>query len=174
MRMKYLFTCSLLVFGLFANAQRKAPDTISINYVKDYKPHGTNLKGYYIDDQFVESDYPIMLDPADVKDIKIEKNPGRMYILTKNPKQHHFLTLNEIAAKYLKLDESPRIYIVDQLIIRDISSYKIDEKYILRIEVLFTKDFEYLKTEEKPLFQVIRILLRTPENIKKASEIRIR
>lgn len=174
MRMKYLFTCSLLVFGLFASAQRKVPDTISVHYVKDYKPHGTHLKGYYVDDQFVESDYPIVINPADIKDIKIEKNPGRLYILTKNPKQHHFITLNQLAEKYLKLDESPRLYLVDQQVIRDIDSYKIDEKYVLSIEVFYSSDFNYLKTAQKPLFQLIKISLRTPENIKKASEMRIK
>ena len=172
--MKYMLTAFLLYFGLLANAQRQVPDTIKISYVKNYKSHSTNLKGYTIDGKFIESNQSVQFNPTDIKDIKINNSDKQIYILTNNPKKHKFLTLNEITTKYLKLNQGVLLYIVNNEIIRDIESYKIDENYILSLEVYHSSDFEYLKDEKQGPFNIVKILLRTPENIEKATPIRIR
>mgnify|MGYP001557706558 FL=1 len=55
----------------------------------------------------------------------------------------------------------------------DISTYKIDSAYILNVEVLKSTEIEYLKNS-LPALTILKIELKTKENIAKANEIHIR
>ena len=84
-----------------------------------------------------------------------------------NPK---FLTLKKLSEKYLMLNEIPIIYQIDEKVVGNSSNQiLLDENFILKIVV------EKINTSENNTeINLIRLITKTPENIKKANEIRIK
>jgi hypothetical protein len=81
-----------------------------------------------------------------------------------------FISLNNLKAKYTNLKDSPVLFMMENEIVQgDYDKYLVDECYLLQIIV----DKIELKREKMDFF-LVRVLTRTPENIKKAKEIRIR
>ena len=81
-----------------------------------------------------------------------------------------FISLNGLKAKYTNLKDSPVLYMLEDDIIQgDYDKYLVDECYLLRIIV----DKVEVKHEKMDFF-LVRLQTRTPENIKKSKEIRIR
>jgi hypothetical protein len=171
--MKYIFTTYLLFFGFGVLAQHQVPDTIRINYAKNNKVQHGNVPNYIIDGKPMGAFKNLLMNPQSVADIKIDNKEAKIIVLTKNLRELTFLTLNEITAKYLKLDQSPVIFLINNELVTDVETYKIEEAYILDIQVYSAADFKYLKPTTN-VFNVVRISLRTPENLKKASTILIR
>lgn len=149
------------------------PDTVTVTYEKSEANPVAGLPVWYIDSIPMGQSKPIF-NIDDIENISVKKDgkTGMIYIATKKPEQHNFMTLEAIKAKYIKTALPVAIYMVDNEIIKDISYYKIDEKYILNIKILASGDLPYLKEEKK--FTIINIITRSKENIKKASVIYIR
>lgn len=79
-------------------------------------------------------------------------------------------SLNELKAKYTNLKDSPVLFMFENDIVQgDYSKYLVDENYLLQIIV------EKVEVKSGNLdFYLARLLARTPENIKKSKEIRLR
>ena len=54
----------------------------------------------------------------------------------------------------------------------DLSSYKFDKDFILKVELLKSTDFEEFK--HAPLFYIIRIFTKTRENLKHYNVMRLK
>jgi len=139
------------------------------------KPVGIFVNEKFIGRQEVMSN--INLDK--IERIKIEKEKfemngteyyGKIFIKMKSDYNPKFLTLEELSAKYLELNKNPTIYQIDGKVIENRKNkILVDENFILKIVV------EKVKTSEKNTeINLIRLVTKTPENIKKANEIRIR
>ncbi len=114
-----------------------------------------------------------------IEDLKIEKEEfrlngtdyyGKFLVEMKSDYRPKFLTLNELRLKYLKLDTNPIIYQIETDVISNSNDViLLDEKFILKIVV------DKVKTSEKNTeINYIKIITKTPENIKEANTIYIR
>lgn len=141
----------------------------------DQKPAGIFIGEKFIGNQEVLS----FINPDKIETLKIEKEKyeingieyyGKILIKIKSDYNPKFLTLEELSEKYLELNKNPRIYQIDEKIIENSKNgILIDENFILKIVV------NKVKTSKKNAeVNVIRFVTKTPENIKKANEIRIR
>ncbi|MBW2963108.1 hypothetical protein [Mesonia aestuariivivens] len=134
----------------------------------------------FVNDKFVGSQEMLnFINQDKIETINIEKEIfeingtefyGKIYIKMKPDYNLKFLTLEELSAKYLELIENPIIYQIDEKVIKNRKNkILVDENFILKIVV------ENVKTSEKNTeINLIRLVTKTPENIKKANEIRIR
>ena len=105
-------------------------------------------------------------------DIKIEetKYNGQIYIQLKPDYRPEIVSLSDIKSKYTSLAKDSSIFMIDNEVISgDYRQYMVDEKYILKIVVQRIVN----KEEDQPI-NVIRLLTRTEENIKKSKEVFLR
>ena len=134
-----------------------------------------NLNGQVVDKQVIKT-----IDPNKIEALKIEKESsefndanytGTIYITTKENYKPKLISLNELKAKYLSISKSTySLFLLDGKVINmDYDKFRIDENYILKIEV---QDVENGK--ENLDIVVISLLTRTKENLKKANTIMIR
>ena len=70
----------------------------------------------------------------------------------------------------MTLDTNPIIFQIDENVInQDYNEYSVDESFILKIEL------NKIKTSKKGTeINLVKLIMKTPENIKKANEIRIK
>jgi len=136
--------------------------------------------GIFVDEKFIGSQEVLsFINPDKIETIKIEKEKyemngieyyGKILIKMKSNYSPKFLKLEELSAKHLELNGNPIIYQIDSKVIENQKNeILIDENFILKIVV------EKVKTSEKNTeINLIRIITKTSENIKKANEIRIK
>ena len=98
---------------------------------------------------------------------------GQIFIKSKNPKNLHLLSILDIRARYKQNALTPTIYMLNNVILKEVSTFRIDSAYILKVEVLKGSETDYLNTQF-PDLTIINILTRTDKNIAKENEIRIR
>lgn len=187
MKILYALTLGLLTMNAFG--QTKEADLIkpkgivevteAIRVVYNNNVTAINQPVWYLD-SIPMGKSQLVFNPDDIKNLAVLKDAsegagsGEVYITTKKDKSYNFLTLEEIKEKYVKSPQPVAIYMIDgKLIQTDLSTYKVDEKYILSISVLSSDDFSYLKEEQRKL-SIINIITRTKENIEKANVIHIR
>lgn len=79
------------------------------------------------------------------------------------------MSLKKVLSKHLKLDKTPVLFQIDNDIIDDkYDEFIIDENYILKIVLSKTQ------TSEKNIsVNLIKLITKSPENIKKANELRV-
>lgn len=95
---------------------------------------------------------------------------GKLYIVTKPTYSPKFISLNDLKLKYTKVKDNSTIFkINDEIINANYENYLVDEKYIIRIII---EKFE--NKNEKLNINIITLITKTPENIKKSKEIIIR
>ena len=115
-----------------------------------------------------------VIDLNKIDSIKVEKSgvkndAGRVIIKMKPDYKPNFITIKELIDKYLKIDKNPIIFQIDSNIInQDYNKFKVDENYILKIEL--TK----IKTSEQNSLNLVKLITKTEENIKKANTIIMR
>jgi hypothetical protein len=120
------------------------------------------------------------INPNKIKGIKVEKDSieydkvnynGIIYIQTKENYKPRLITLNALKSKYLNLAEkTTSLFMLDEKIINmDYDEFKVDENYILKIEVQSIEN-----SKEKLNINVIRLITRTKENVEKANTIRLK
>jgi hypothetical protein len=82
----------------------------------------------------------------------------------------NYISLNELRDKYLNKDHYPAIFFIDEkLVTSDYSDFLVDEKYILKIIVESVEN-----PEEKLGLNVVRLVTKTEENIRKSKQIILR
>ena len=109
------------------------------------------------------------------------KNPVRIngvdytrFACTSFGKKVELLSLDDIRKTYFpQMGNTPCMYMVNKFfLMNDLSSYKFDKDFILKVELLKSTDFEEFK--HAPLFHIIRIFTKTRENLKHHNVMRIR
>ena len=131
--------------------------------------------------------------PLTIKGIKAEKdsivvtqkdfhkNPVQIngvdytrFACTSFGKKVELLSLDDIRKTYFpQMGDTPCMYMVNKFfLMNDLSSYKFDKDFILKVELLKSTDFEEFK--HAPLFHIIRIFTKTRENLKHHNVMRIR
>jgi hypothetical protein len=134
---------------------------------------------YYLNGQFVNETILKTINPNAIDNIRVEKQEikvetqkyyGQIFINTKGDYRPILISLNDIKSKYTNLKNTPTIFMIDNEIINgDYDKCIVDENYLLRISI---EKIENRK--EKLHFNLIQILTKTEENIKKSKEIKIR
>ncbi len=138
--------------------------------------HSTTPPAYFLDSVRV----PLLplFDPYKIENINIQKGVeeagktyGRVYITSKNPRDFNFLTLQEIAKQNTK-SEGPYLFMINDEITKEIENVKIDSSYILKCELLSTKDIAHLMN--LPEMIIINIKTKTKANLDKENARYIR
>ena len=134
---------------------------------------------YYLNGQFVNETILKTLNPKAIDNIRVEKQDikvetqeyyGQIFISTKGDYRPILVSLNDLKSKYTNLKNAPTIFMIDNEIINgDYDKYIVDENYLLRISIETIEN-----RKEKLHFNLIQILTKTEENIKKSKEIIIR
>ena len=138
------------------------------------KPVGIFVNGVFLNENLISAINPNKIETMKVEKDSFEKNGkeyfGKIIIELKSDYKPNFISLKELASKYLTLDTNPIIFQIDENVInQDYNEYAVDESFILKIEL------NKIKTSEKGTeINLVKLITKTPENIKKANEIRIK
>jgi len=119
------------------------------------------------------------INPNEILTFNIEKENieidtvkyyGKLHLVTKLTYKPKLISLNKLKLKYTNLKEDSTIFKIDNEIVNaDYENYLVDEKYILKIDI---EKFE--NRAEKLIFNIINLITKTEENIKKANAIILR
>ena len=119
-------------------------------------------------------------DPEKIASIDVlnENDPGsdthgKIVIKTKNPSDFKFLTIADVKAIYKAGNAGPGIIMLDNELIKDISSFRIDSSYILSVQITRGSEISYLK-DTNPGLYILKIITRTKENLDRKNQIWIR
>ena len=138
------------------------------------KPVGIFVNGIFLNENLISAINTNKIETMKVEKDSFEKNGkeyfGKIIIELKSNYKPNFISLKELASKYLTLDTNPIIFQIDENVInQDYNEYAVDENFILKIEL------NKIKTSEKGTeINLVKLITKTPENIKKANEIRIK
>lgn len=175
MRLLFMLTICLLAINAVGQTDLVS-DKVNVVYEKDIKklPTGTTPK-YFLDSTLVGASLPLF-SKEEIKEVTVNSDSkfGEVYIATKNPGLHRFMTLDEIKNKYIESPSASTLYMVDNDLVKgNIADFKIDENYILSINVLCENDFDSLKGSVKSM-NIIKITTKSEENLEKAGRVYIR
>jgi hypothetical protein len=194
LKMKIIFVIFLTFFSINAFGQIKEIKTLSgkvrdikINSQADTslkitygnKPDTTLRPAIYLDGKHINSSITRTLNVKIITNIKIEKKYieldgikyyGQIFFETNKNYKFDFVSLSYIKSKYAELSDAPTLFMIDnELINDDYDKFILDNNYLLRINI------ETIKNSKAGIrFNLIRILTKKEENIKKVNEIRIR
>jgi hypothetical protein len=150
---------------------------ISVNYIN--KIESDRKPAYFINGKLTNESVLKTLNPNEIETVNIEKGNieienvnynGKLYIVTKSTYNPKLISLNNLKIKYTSIKENSTIFKIDNEIINaDYENYIVDENYILKINV---EKFE--NNKEKLKFNIVNLITKTEENIKKSKEIIIR
>ena len=150
------------------------PKVYYINKDKTNRDAAIVINGTLANQTVMETLEPKMIDSVHVEkqDFEIDgkKYYGKIRIQMKPGYRPNYITLNALREKYLNKDERPVIFFVDEkLVTSNYNDFLVDEKYILKIVV------ESLDNPDEKLgLNVIRLVTKTEENIRKSKQIMIR
>jgi len=175
MRLLLMFTFCL--FAVTAMGQTSpVSDKVKVIYEKDVQKFHANIQPkYFLDSALVGASLP-PFSRNEIKEILVSKDNrfGEVYIATKNPGIFRFMTLDEIKNKYVKSPSSATLYMIDNDQVKgNIADLKIDENYILNINILSENDFGSLKGAVKNI-NIIKITTKSEENLERAGQVYIR
>jgi hypothetical protein len=155
----------------------------SIGYGQEHAksdPASEELPFYFLDSAKIElSQWHFDLNK--LSSMKIVKNyydsakrlRGAIFMTSKDPKSYKFLSIKDIINKYQQGLQKPTIFMLDNEILKDIRTFKIDSSYLLKVEITRASDIEYLKVAI-PDLTILKIITSTKQNLKKENQIRIR
>jgi len=134
---------------------------------------------YYINGELANPTIIKTIDPQLIDSIHVEKKEieikdkkyyGQIFLKMKKEYNPTLISLTDLRLKYLRPTNRLAIFMIDNDIVKsDYENYLVDEKFILKIIV------DHVGNEEENLnIEIIRLLTKTEENIKKSKEIRIR
>lgn len=177
-----LCTFTISTFAQLKSTSANKTDTIRVSYDSDAKTrnhmspdytHNNPPVQFYVDNVFIGENAGISyLNPDEILSLEVDKKSRKIYMTTKNPAKLNFLSLQEVKNKYVKSSNPVALYLIDDKLIKD-SHQKIDEKYILSIQVSASDSFASFKDAQMK-FDIIKITTRSKENLKKANTIMIR
>ncbi|HMH20902.1 MAG TPA: hypothetical protein VK563_03960 [Puia sp.] len=158
---------SILLISTAGRAQSWAPFSPSIP--KDGPQ-------FFLDSQRVLS-IPYF-DPEKLEDINVVKQVdslsgqyGKVYMRSKYPHVFNFLDLPKIAASQ-HLSPSDCLFMIDNEWVKDLNGVRIDSSYILRCEIMNTREIGYL--QNYPPLNILNIRMRTKDNLEKEKIIHLR
>lgn len=170
--------------GIILPADSTFPDSIRVSFEKSKIHHSKeNEPSIYIDS--ILTPYIILsgINPNDIKDLKVEKNAinpryrdpnGTIFITLKEGKKVNLIPLSQINDDYVHSNPASTLYMLENTVLTDdLETYKIDKNYIFSIEVINSDDISYLKAL-KSKFTIIKIFIRSKENLEKANRIILR
>lgn len=150
---------------------------ITVNYLN--KIESNRKPAYFINGELTNESVLKTLNPSIIATVNVEKGnieienvnyDGKLYIVTKSTYKPKLISLSNLKLKYTSIKENSTIFKIDNEIINaDYGNYVVDENYILKINV---EKFE--NSEEKLKFNIVNLITKTEENIKKSKEIIIR
>jgi hypothetical protein len=134
---------------------------------------------YYINGKLISHIILKTINPQFIYKINVVKRDtvidaknyyGEIYIQLKKDYKPKFISLADLKLKYTRQANASSIFMIDdEIITGDYRKYIVDENYILKIIV------ERIDNNEENLqVNVIRLLTKTEENIKKSKQIWIR
>lgn len=165
------------------NSQTKKAQKVDLNtplsvidldsHVSDRPPayfiqgkHSTETLIHSIDLQQIDS---LTIEKKDIT-IKGKEYYGQINIKLKTDYKPRLISLADLKKKHTKLKDRPTVILIDDHIVKnDYNTSLVDENYILKIEV------QTLANKRENLdVSVMRLITKTEENMRKASEIRLR
>ena len=165
---------SLLSFGCLA----QTIDSLAIDVVYHTEPRNRNVL-LIVDGTPVASISALPMDPNMIEGVDVSKTDtlvgghtydGVISIKLKDGYAPKLISLAALKQKYIALQPGPTVFMIDnQLINGSHDRLMIDEKYILMIEVNRLTD-----AEGREDVNVVKLLTRSEENIRKSKEFRIR
>ena len=178
--MKSLLLLALAVWSTNAFAQTPAPQTKeSLKVIYTDNEHDARQPAYFLNGRLVsrtvmETFNPAMINSVDVvkENLKIDgvEYSGQIHITAKSDYQPALISLTSLKDKYTNLKDKPAMFMLDGRVINgDYDKYLVDENYLLTVVV---DKFENAK--DNISLGLIKLLTKSPENIKKSKEIRIR
>lgn len=187
-----IITAMSLTLNVFGQISTPKESKVKVDYAWPKIENDTILKvqyinkdlsqrksAFYINDQFVSVFSLLMIDPKNINSINVVKETieiekrqyyGQIYIKTNTDYHPKLISLNDLKLKYTSLGNAPTIFMIDNLVINEnYNKYFVDENYILKIIVEKVENIA-----ENLEFNLIKLLPKTEENIRKSKEIWIR
>lgn len=180
----FILLLGFIFFTTFCEGQVQKGLKVEKNYKPIYlrNPNSESLNNQpalFVNGYFFTQDILERLDPKKVKDIKIEKEDttifsrkyyGKVFIITKEKiAKPSFIYLAELQNIYPKIKNISTIYTIDEKLIKNSDKKLIDKNYILKIEVS-----KMNSKNENISLQVVNIVTKSEENIKRDNTIYIR
>ena len=159
----------------FENAENDTiPQVSYVNTVNSERTPAYYINGKPINGIILKTINPMHIESINVvkQDIEIEgtKYYGQIYIQLKPDYNPKLVSLTDLKLKVTNLKNTSSIFMIDHEIISgDYRKCFVDEKYILNIMVE-----KIVNKQENLQVNIIRLMTKTEENIKKSKEIRIR
>jgi hypothetical protein len=192
MKTQLLIAITFLTINTFSQFDDFSNNIVNVKSIKETEVMDTLPKIFYvnknnseqnpaifINGQFISGTILKTLNPGMIEEIKIDKGEieigkvnyyGQVYIKTKGNYNPKLISLNDLKSKYTDLKYSSTIFIIDnETIIADYDNYLVDENFILQIIVEKIDN-----KQEKLKFNIVKLITRIEENIKKSKEIRVR
>ncbi len=139
------------------------------------KTAGIFVNGIFVGDENVLNTINSeKIESLNIKKENFEKNGkeyhGKILVKMKSEYNPKFITLKELIVKYLDLDKKPIVFQIDEDVVnQDHDNYLVDESFILKI---ILKKIQ--TTEKNTEINLVKLITKTSENIKKANTIRIK
>ncbi len=134
---------------------------------------------YFLNGELTNESVLRTINPNEILTFNVEKENieidnvkyyGKLHLVTKSTYKPKLISLNKLKLKYTNLKQNSTIFKIDNEIVNaDYENYLVDEKYILKIDI---EKFE--NRTEKLIFNIINLITKTEENIKKANTIILR
>jgi hypothetical protein len=174
--MKHILLLASIAFSTTMYAQNSTDSSIKVTYTNKLKL--ATQPAFYLNDKFIGSS-PSGLNPNMIESITVRKGTvtidgiqynGQIFVKTKAAYAPKLITLNELKFKYTNLADKSAVFMIDGDIINaDYDKYLVDENNIFQIIV-----DDINNPKEKIQLELVKVLTKTDENIKKSKEIRIR
>lgn len=178
--MKSLLFLALAVWSTHAFAQTPtAQPEESLKVIYTDHEHNAQQPAYFLNGRLIsgavmETLNPELISSVDVvkEDLKIDgvQYFGQIHIKTKSDYQPRLISLAGLKNKYTNLKDKPAVFMLNGRVINaDYDKYLVDESYLLTVVVDKIEN-----AKENISLGLIKLLTKSPENIKRSKEIRIR
>jgi hypothetical protein len=164
---------NILSRGTFQHVIDTSFKVIHTDRQKSDPPAALFLNGKFVSESIFKT-----MNRKFIKDVRVrrqdttigsKKYRGQIFLVTSKGYAPDLVSLAEIKATYAPQDIPAIIMIDDEIMEGDYDEYLVDKYFILRIIV---KPYELPK--ERLRFNMIQIVTKTEENIRKVNEIRLR
>ena len=160
--------------GVTINYNDTTLKVVYVNKIRNLKLPAFYLNGNLVNETFFYAINPKLIDSINVVkgNLQIENVMyyGQIYIKTKNSYIPKIISLTELKNKYTKLKSEPTIFMINgEIVTTNYDKYMVDENYLFRIIIDKVEN-----AKENVNFNLIKLLTKSEENIKKSKEIMIR
>jgi len=177
---KILFiTILLLKINAFAQTKTEKDTILNVIYKNEIENETKPKPLFFLNNKITTEGILKTINPNSIANIKVEKEEveidnkkyyGKIFIETKSNNKPKLISLNNLKLKYTNIKENSTIFLIDNEVINaDYEKFLIDQNYILKIEL------EKIDNKAENLnLNIIKLLTKSEENIRKSKEIRIR